>query len=105
MGVVSRWRLLTGLYNRRYLEAHLSGLIERIVGGQRHLSVIMFDIDHFKKINDTHGHAAGGETTTSLINRADKALCVSKSKGRNRGMCWSVDGILDPTGASMSDDT
>ena len=48
---------------------------------------------------------AGGETTTSLINRAEKALYVAKSKGRNRVMCWSVDGILDPTGASMSDDT
>ena len=48
---------------------------------------------------------AGGETTTSLINRADKALYIAKSKGRNRVMCWSVDRILDPTGASTGYDT
>jgi two-component system cell cycle response regulator len=176
---------LTGLYNRRYLEAYLNGLIERIAGGRRYLSIIMFDIDHFKKINDTHGHAAGdevlqelctrvmkgvrsfdtvaryggeefivvmpetdmgiattvaerlrhgvanrlftaitadqklevtisvgvaevdvtgGETTTSLINRADKALYVAKSKGRNRVMCWSADGILDLTGNIAQND-
>lgn len=174
---------LTGLYNRRYLEAHLSGLIDRISGGRRHLSVIMFDIDHFKKINDSYGHAAGdevlqelcarvmkgvrsfdtvaryggeefvvvmpetdidvamtvaerlrqgvaelpftaitadqkldvtisigvaevdvtgGDTTTSLINRADEALYAAKSSGRNRVMCWSPNGMLDPVSAKAA---
>ncbi len=43
---------LTGLYDRRYQEAYLGGLIDRNFGGRRHLSVIMFDIDHFKKIDE-----------------------------------------------------
>jgi len=65
---------LTGLYNRRYLEAHLSGLIERIAGGRRHLSVIMFDIDHFKRINDNFGHATGDEVLQELCGRVMKGV-------------------------------
>ncbi|MEE2688731.1 MAG: PleD family two-component system response regulator [Pseudomonadota bacterium] len=65
---------LTGLYNRRYLEAHLGGLIERIAGGRRPFSVIMFDIDHFKKINDLFGHAAGDEVLQELCTRVMKSV-------------------------------
>ncbi|MEC7538225.1 MAG: diguanylate cyclase, partial [Pseudomonadota bacterium] len=65
---------LTGLYNRRYLEAHLSGLIERIVGGRRHLSVIMLDIDHFKNINDTYGHATGDAVLQEMSARVMKGV-------------------------------
>ncbi len=60
---------LTGLYNRRYLEAHLSGLMDRIAGGRRYLSVMMLDIDYFKNINDTHGHAAGDDVLRELCER------------------------------------
>jgi two-component system cell cycle response regulator len=50
---------LTGLFNRRYLEAHVRGLAEH-AGKSRHpLSLLMVDIDHFKSVNDTYGHAAG----------------------------------------------
>ncbi len=60
---------LTGLYNRRYLEAHIGGLIERITGGRRALSLMMFDIDFFKRINDSYGHACGDEVLREIATR------------------------------------
>lgn len=50
---------LTGLYNRRCLDAQLPRFIERAERGGRGLAVIMLDLDHFKPVNDTLGHAAG----------------------------------------------
>jgi two-component system cell cycle response regulator len=50
---------LTGLYNRRYFTAHLEGLMTRIADGAQAAAVLMIDVDFFKKINDTYGHAAG----------------------------------------------
>jgi diguanylate cyclase (GGDEF)-like protein len=50
---------LTGVYNRRYFTKRLSGELKRLNGSGPHLSILLVDIDHFKKVNDTHGHAAG----------------------------------------------
>lgn len=50
---------LTGLYNRRYLEDALSRQIHQSSRAQSEFAVIMLDLDHFKKINDTFGHDAG----------------------------------------------
>jgi two-component system cell cycle response regulator len=50
---------LTGLYNRRYLEAHLSMLVSEAARSGRALSVLLADIDHFKSVNDTYGHDIG----------------------------------------------
>lgn len=50
---------LTGLYNRRFLEEYLVHERVRATRKNRPLSVIMLDIDHFKRINDTFGHDAG----------------------------------------------
>jgi two-component system cell cycle response regulator len=50
---------LTGLYNRRYFSAHLEGLMTRIGEGAQGAAVLMLDVDFFKKVNDTYGHAAG----------------------------------------------
>lgn len=52
---------LTGLANRRTLHARLEGEIERARRYQLPLSLLMFDIDDFKKLNDTYGHPAGDE--------------------------------------------
>jgi two-component system cell cycle response regulator len=52
---------LTGLYNRRHLDDRLAA---ELAAAQRHgrpLSLLMIDIDHFKEVNDDHGHLAGDE--------------------------------------------
>ena len=50
---------LTGINNRRSLEAHLKQEVDRHKRYNHPLSLIMFDIDHFKAINDTYGHQCG----------------------------------------------
>jgi len=50
---------LTGLFNRRYLEESLSRELHRCERRGLPLSVLMLDVDHFKRFNDTYGHAAG----------------------------------------------
>ena len=62
---------LTGVYNRRYVDAHLPKLIAKALQENKHLSVLMFDIDHFKKINDTYGHIVGDEILKQVTNRVN----------------------------------
>jgi diguanylate cyclase (GGDEF)-like protein len=50
---------LTQIYNRRYFDEALEREFNRSKRYQRVLSIIVFDIDHFKRVNDTHGHLAG----------------------------------------------
>ena len=50
---------LTGLYNRRSLDQLLSREVALAERHQRPLSIVMIDMDHFKQVNDAHGHAAG----------------------------------------------
>lgn len=50
---------LTGLYNRRYMEDVLDRYANLAERNESALSVVMFDLDHFKRLNDEHGHALG----------------------------------------------
>ena len=52
---------LTGLYNRRYLNAHLDTLVQAKPEAGKTLALLILDIDHFKRINDDYGHLAGDE--------------------------------------------
>jgi diguanylate cyclase (GGDEF)-like protein len=51
--------ILTGLFNRRYMEESLEREMHRAVRERGPLGVIMLDLDHFKRLNDTFGHEAG----------------------------------------------
>lgn len=59
---------LTGLYNRRYMEATFEREISNAVRQERPLAVIMADIDDFKQINDKFGHAAGDLVIKQVAN-------------------------------------
>jgi len=65
---------LTGLHNRRYMEAHLSSLVQRAAHSRRPLALLMIDIDHFKTVNDTYGHLAGDEALRVVANRLQRNL-------------------------------
>jgi len=52
---------LTGLYNRRYLDETINRELARAARYNQPLGIVMCDLDHFKHINDTHGHLAGDE--------------------------------------------
>jgi len=57
---------LTGLVNRRYFEERLSVETEKAFPSGSNLSVIMVDIDHFKRVNDTFGHAGGDKVLREI---------------------------------------
>lgn len=57
---------LTGLFNRRYLNETLDREVSRSRREGRPLAVVLIDVDHFKRINDTHGHRAGDEALTTI---------------------------------------
>jgi diguanylate cyclase (GGDEF)-like protein len=59
---------LTGIFNRRYFEMRIMEEIERARRYQSGLSVIMIDIDHFKKLNDEFGHLLGDEVLRQVSN-------------------------------------
>lgn len=72
---------LTGLFNRRYLEENLLREIQRCERRSLPLSVLMLDVDHFKRFNDQHGHAAGDALlskigqTLSAMTRSEDIAC------------------------------
>jgi two-component system, cell cycle response regulator len=72
-----RFDPLTNIFNKRHFDESLRLAVFTATGSGRPLSLIVFDLDHFKKVNDTHGHMAG-----------DAVLC---------GATTAVQGILEPS--------
>lgn len=57
---------LTGLFNRRYLDASMDRELHRVMREDKPLGIIMLDVDHFKQFNDTFGHDAGDVVLQSI---------------------------------------
>jgi two-component system cell cycle response regulator len=65
---------LTGLYNRRYAMRHLEGLMRRVAATGKTMGVLMCDLDRFKSVNDSYGHAAGDEVLKQFGHRATACM-------------------------------
>ena len=65
---------LTGLYNRRYMESHLSTLVEQAAARGKPLTAVVLDIDYFKLVNDNHGHDAGDDVLREFATRVRKSI-------------------------------
>jgi len=59
---------LTGLLNRRALPARFAEVADQAAIADRPISVVLADVDHFKRINDVHGHATGDEVLQAVAN-------------------------------------
>lgn len=76
---------LTGIYNRRYLENRISSEFDRTRRYGGTFSMILFDLDFFKKVNDTHGHLAGDRVLVEIATRIQSRLRSSDVIGRYGG--------------------
>jgi len=65
---------LTGAYNRRSADSFLKNEINQVQRYGQPLSVVLFDIDHFKVVNDTYGHEQGDTTLKAVVDAASEHL-------------------------------
>ncbi|GMU66115.1 MAG: hypothetical protein AMXMBFR36_23890 [Acidobacteriota bacterium] len=75
---------LTNLFNRRYLEDTIARELERCRRSGKSLAVLALDLDHFKRVNDEHGHDAGDEVlraTADVLRRQSRASDVACRAG------------------------
>jgi diguanylate cyclase (GGDEF)-like protein len=68
---------LTGLYNRRYFEETLSRELARAERDNYSISLVLIDIDHFKSVNDRHGHLIGDEVLKEVASQISRQIRVS----------------------------
>jgi len=68
---------LTGIYNRAAMDRSLEREVELSHRQDSHVSLLIVDVDHFKNINDTHGHSAGDAVLKSLVACINDTMRVS----------------------------
>lgn len=76
---------LTGLLQHAHIKERLSVELERTARSEQTVSVVMLDIDHFKKVNDKYGHLVGDQVITSLANLLRQQLRKTDMIGRYGG--------------------
>jgi diguanylate cyclase (GGDEF)-like protein len=79
---VSRIDMLTNIYNRRHLDEHLRSVISAARRHDRTIGVLLVDIDHFKDVNDEHGHLAGDAVLREVAARLQAAMRTEDALGR-----------------------
>lgn len=89
---------LTGLYNHRFFQESLENELARAKRYQTSVSLIMFDVDHFKKVNDSHGHPAGDLVLMNISRAVSSAVRPSDIVARYGGEEFAV--ILPETSAA-----
>lgn len=82
---LSRTDRLTGLFNRGYWEECLGREFRRFQRTGQKVTLVMFDIDHFKQINDQHGHLAGDEVIRTVAQLLHRTLRDTDFAGRYGG--------------------
>jgi two-component system, cell cycle response regulator len=88
---------LTGLFNRRELDTRAEQAVALAARHRRPLSCLLLDIDHFKSVNDTYGHAAGDAVLREAARRICSASRISDIIGRYGGEEFVA--LLPETGA------
>lgn len=86
----ARRDLLTGLFNHVSIFHRLSKAMGRCKSEDMPLAVLMFDIDHFKQINDTHGHSAGDEVLRRVARVLQHSVRAEDSVGRYGGEEFAI---------------
>jgi diguanylate cyclase (GGDEF)-like protein len=88
---------LTGIYNRRYFDVAVKEEVTRAMRYKRSLAALMIDIDHFKKVNDEHGHQKGDQVLAAVARALRDSLRATDIVCRYGGEEIVV--ILPETGA------
>jgi diguanylate cyclase (GGDEF)-like protein len=97
---LSRHDSLTGILNRRAFLEQCNTEQARHLRHQRPLSMILIDIDHFKKVNDTYGHAAGDAVLIGVCDTVQALLRNSDALGRIGGEEFAI--LLPETGITSA---
>ncbi|MFZ5425533.1 MAG: GGDEF domain-containing response regulator [Thermodesulfobacteriota bacterium] len=92
---------LTGLANRHKLFEHINAEHVRFRRYRTPMSLIMFDIDHFKKVNDTFGHAAGDQVLAGLAGEVAEVIRDTDTLGRWGGEEFMILAPLTPLHEAM----
>ncbi len=92
--------LLTGAWNRRHFEEAVAGEMHRARRYGHPVALLMLDIDHFKQINDTHGHQEGDRVLREMADRVRSVIRLSDSLTRWGGEEFIV--LMPDTGLSSA---
>jgi len=85
-----RYDALTGIYNKRQFTESLRAAAQTARAGSGALSLMVLDLDHFKRINDTHGHVVGDGVLCELCSVAREAMPADAVFGRVGGEEFAV---------------
>jgi diguanylate cyclase (GGDEF)-like protein len=93
--------LLTGLANRAALHDAMVTAMSRAEGGGRTLALLMIDLDHFKAVNDRHGHMVGDLVLKEVVHRMSRCLRGGELHARYGGdeFVVAIEEFQDPTAA------